>query len=410
MGTSDRPTVVILSSVHDYRMARRGSIQAVADAFVRAGFRTILLSIRFSALSLLKRDPRSFLVNRANRLETVNGVECYLWGTPLHPFKTGSPLGDKLTEPLHDAFAAWPNPTVDRLLAAADVVLVESGLSVLLIPRIRRVNPSATLIYRGSDPLDVIGAHPLLQRRLESYDPLIDWYCLLASGMAPQFVFSRHKTFVVPQAISPDDYLDIGPSPYARGSRNAVSVGSMLFDPGFFDIAAPAFPNVTFHVIGCGAKHGFIENVKVYDEAPFRETLPFIKHASVGIAPYRNAPAASYLAESSMKLTQFAYLRRPAVCPHFATGGRAHRFGYTPGDAAEIEYALRGAMSAAFNEDIAAPMSWDDAVPRFLRPHDFPDARIPDAMFDAGSAVRHIATEPRAATDLQDAEARRAQG
>ena len=60
------PTIVIVSSVHDYRMVRRGSIQAVADAFYRAGFRTVFLSLRFSLLSLLKNDPRAGLAGKAN--------------------------------------------------------------------------------------------------------------------------------------------------------------------------------------------------------------------------------------------------------------------------------------------------------------------------------------------------------
>lgn len=391
MGTGARPVMVILSSVHDYRMARRGSIQAIADAFVRAGFRTIFLSLRFSALSRLKRDPRSFLAPRVNRTEIVNGVECHLWGTPLHPFATGSAFVNKLTEPMHDLFAAWPNATVDEFLAGADVVLVESGLSILLIPRIRRLNRSALIVYRGSDALDVIGAHPVLQRRLETFDPLIDQYCLLAAAMAEQFVFARHKTYVVPQAIHAEDFADIGPSPYPSGSRNAVCVGSMLFDASFFELAAPAFPEVTFHVFGCGAQLPSTANVSFYEETPFQEVLPYIKHADVGIAPYRAAPSAQYLSDSSLKLTQFAYLRKPAVCPHFAVGNHKHRFGYTPGRAQEIAAALRGALEDGFDDTSPAPPTWDEAARRFLQPYAFADTHIADALFDGRASTRSSA-------------------
>ena len=387
------PTIVIVSSVHDYRMVRRGSIQAAADAFHRAGFRTVFLSVRFSLLSLLKNDPRAGLGARANRFERCNGIECYLWRTPLHPFATGSARGNGLTAPLHDLYASWPNRDVDRLFAGADVVLVESGLGVLLIRRIRRLNPRALLIYRGADALNTIGAHPLLQRRLEESAGMVDQYCLLAEGMAPQFAFARDRTFVVPQAIHRADFEGIGPSPY-EAARNAVCVGSMLFDRRYFDVAGQAFPEVMFHAIGCGENYGGAQNVRVYPEMPFRRTLPYVAHADIGIAPYRHAPASSYLSDSSLKLTQFAYLRRPAVCPHFAVGRRLHRFGYAPGDEAEIVMATKAALEDRYETHEPPPLSWDDVVPRLLRPRAFADAAIaperfePEVTSPAPSALR----------------------
>ena len=202
------PTAVIVSSVHDYRMARRASIQAVADAFHRAGFRTVFLSVRFSALSLVKSDPRSALHGRANRFERVNGIECYLWRTPLHPFATGSAQGNRLTAPLHDLYASWPSADVDGMFRSADVIVVESGLGVLLIRRMRRLNPRALLVYRAADALETIGAHPMLQRRLEESASLVDHYCLVAEGMAPQFAFARARTFIVPRAGRQKDSSD----------------------------------------------------------------------------------------------------------------------------------------------------------------------------------------------------------
>ena len=375
------PTVVIVSSVHDYRMARRASIQPLADAFHRASFRTVFLSLRFSALSLLKGDPRASLSGKANRFENHNGIECYLWRTPLHPFATGSVRGNRLTAPLHDLYAAWPNEDVDRLFRRADVILVESGLGVLLFPRMRRLNPRALIVYRAADTLDTIGAHPLLQRRLEQSAGLVDHYCILAESMAPQFAFARQRTFVVPHAIHRADFERIGPSPYA-GGRNVVCVGSMLFDPGYFDVAGPTFPDVTFHVIGCGGGYKGRANVRVYPEMPFRETLPYVAHADIGVAPYRHAPAARYLSESSLKLMQFAYLRRPAVCPHFAVGRRGHRFGYAPGNRAEIVAATTAAFADRFEAGEAAPLSWDDVVLRLLRPGAFADTAIAPESFE----------------------------
>src|SRR4051812_36494778 len=83
-----RVRFLIVSSVHDYRMARRGNIQALADGLRKAGSDVTFLSIRYSYLSLIKGDPRSFLWNRANRLEEHHGIQCMLWKTLLHPATT----------------------------------------------------------------------------------------------------------------------------------------------------------------------------------------------------------------------------------------------------------------------------------------------------------------------------------
>jgi 2-beta-glucuronyltransferase len=377
------PRVVIVSAVHDYRMARRGSIQAAADAFARAGFETSFVSVRFSWLSLLKRDPRAFLKDRANQLELRGQIECYLWRTPWHPFSTSSDSFNHLTAPLHKLYAKLPNTEMDALFRRADVIMVESGLGVVLLDRIRRLNEHALLIYRASDSLATIGAHPLLQEYLERSAGIVDHYCLLARSMAPDFWFAQAKSFYVPQGVHRADFDAVGASPYPRDGRPvAVSVGSMLFDARYFTIAASAFPGVSFHIVGCGRTLKSRDNLHVHDEMEFSTLAPYLIHADVGIAAYRSAPMSHYLAESSLKLTQFAYLRRPAVCPHFAVGEHLHRWGYTPGNAEEIISATQSALADRYAANEPTCLTWDELAPRLLRPQHFPDASIASQYFE----------------------------
>jgi 2-beta-glucuronyltransferase len=121
-------------------------------------------------------------------------------------------------------------------------------------------------------------------------------------------------------------------------------------------------------------------NVIVLPEMSFESTVPYLAHAKIGLAPYAAGASTDYLAESSLKLTQYAYLRLPAVCPHFAVGSRPDRFGYTPGDAKEIEQALRRALDARV-ENPAPILDWDAAVERLLDPQRFPDTKIDPALF-----------------------------
>jgi 2-beta-glucuronyltransferase len=376
-----RQKAVVISSVHDYRVGRRGSIQAIADGLARRNFDVLFLSIRFSLLSFMKPDSRRFLLSRANTFENLNGIRCYLWRTPLHPFTSQSKALQRINAPLHKLYAACPNAEIDRELCSASHVIVESGLGIALIERIRRLNPGAKIIYRASDKLNTIGAHPYLQQCLQEQAHNIDHICLLARLMAPDFAFARDRTYVVPLGVHPPDFADIGASPYAEG-LNAVSVGSMLFDPSFFETASELFPDVTFHVIGSGHNGTPAPNVRWHPEMPFKETLPYIAHAAFGIAPYRQEAQSPYLAQSSLKLMQYEYLGIPGVCPHYAAGGRPSRFGYTPGDREEIREAVTAALAHAGHVAAKSILTWDEVIERMLSPADFPETRLAEGEFD----------------------------
>ena len=372
---SGQRKVVIVSGVHDYRTPRRGSIQQLADALVRLGDDVTFISVRFSPVSRAKGDHRLFLWDRANRAEKVDGITCYLWRTPFHPFRTGIAALDATARPMFSAFAALPNRFIDDEFRAASHIVIESGLGIMLIHRARRLNPSARIIYRGSDALATIGAPPALAAELHRRSGDVDAYCLLAEKMAGDFAWTSDKTFVVPQGVNAEDFAAVGPNPYS-GGVNAVTVGSMLFDASFFRHAAPRFPDIRFHLIGTGAPFDAPANVRFYDEMPFRTTLPYLKHADIGVAAYKPQANSGYLAQSSLKLMQFEYLGLPAICSGFAAGDSPHRFGYAPGDADGIERAMRRAL--AHGRFAGAPRfrSWEEIARRMLDPERYADTAI----------------------------------
>jgi 2-beta-glucuronyltransferase len=367
--------VVIITGFHDYRTGRRGSIQHIADAFVRLGYDTTFISTRFSTLSLMTRDSRNFLWNRANKPESINGVQCYLWRTLVHPFHSRFGFLNALTAKAFPLYAHLPNRFVDDAIRRASYVVIESGLSVIFLRRARALNPSAKIIYRASDKLDTVGAHPALQVELERCKDIIDHICLLAAKMAPYFTFARDRIFAVHLGVHPLDFANIGPNPYSPG-LNAVAVGSGLFDPEFFLLAAARFPEVQFHVIGCGTQFDAPKNVHIYDEMSFKETLPFIKHAAFGIAPFRKSANAEYLSQSSLKLMQYEFLGIPAVCPDFAVGDNHNRFGFRPGDQRTIENAVKRAIDRIGRVERQAILTWDDVARRILDPRRFPDTYL----------------------------------
>jgi 2-beta-glucuronyltransferase len=150
----------------------------------------------------------------------------------------------------------------------------------------------------------------------------------------------------------------------------------MLFDASFFEAVASSFPEYKFHVIGCGTKFSPPKNVIIYDEMPFRDTLAYLKYATVGVAPYRQAPGTEYLADSSLKLAQFEYFGLPAVCPDFAVGTNKTRSGYKVNDKDSMRMALSRALDMVGKVPPRQFQAWEDVAARVLVPQDFPDTAI----------------------------------
>lgn len=336
--------IVILSAFQDYRTLKRASIQNVAQALAEQGDDVSFVSTRFSLISKYTGDSRNFLSRRSNRFEMVDGVRCYLWQTALHPFATGRAWIDALSPALFDAYAAWPNDNVDALLSAADFVVVESSVAVIYLRRIRRLNAGCRIVYYATDLLDTVGAHPYVQKRLEADAALIDHIMVRSSVMSPAFAFAKCPKYRAGFGVNLSDFASEAPNPYEPG-LHAVAVGSMLFDRLPFTHAAPLLPEIHFHVIGCGENFDAPANVKIYPEMKFQATLPFIRHATIGMATYRNGPSVKYLAESSLKLAQYALFGIPAVCPDFAAAGHEGRFPYIVGDTDSMVTAIKNAVA-----------------------------------------------------------------
>jgi 2-beta-glucuronyltransferase len=370
--------IVFLSAYHDYRTAKRASIQHIADGLVRAGYDVTFISTRFSLLSHLTKDSRLLHRDMANRIEIVNGVRCYLWWTAAHPFKSRYEWVNAFMSQLYPLYAESPDATFDRLVSAADYIIVESGVAAIYIRRLRRLNANAEIIYYGSDRLDTVGAHPYVRQRLEADATLVHHCSVRSSRMVSDLRWAEGRIYRAEFGVESREMNDVGPNPYLASAKTAVSVGSMLFDPSFFQLAAPNCPDIEFLVIGCGTDFKAPANVRVLPEMRFADTLPYLKYATIGIAPYRSALGSEYLAESSLKLAQYESFALPAVCPVFAVGDVASRFGYFPGDEASIRTALASALAFTGRVKGRKFLSWEEVALRVLEPQLYPDTKLDD--------------------------------
>jgi 2-beta-glucuronyltransferase len=349
---------------HDFRSRRKVNVHFIAEELARRG-KTRVFSFGFSYLSLIKRDPRASLWRESNRVETVGGVDCYLWRTALHPFNLRRESLAGVEARWFSHYARRTPPILDAWASESSTIILESGIPLILAERLARTNPTASLIYLGSDDVRTIGCARYIADELARTAAKYRGAALASLQLLPSIPHGI-PAYSVPHAIDPEvlDYAE--PSPYGAGVH-AVSVGSMLFDARFFEIAADLFPEVTFHLIGSGARGRKLarSNVLVHEEMSYRKTIPYVKHASFGIAPYAGERVVPYLADTSMKLMQYGYFGVPAVCPRVTVGGRPGRFGYEPGDRESIARAIRGALACSGLVPEPA-LTWPSVVDRLL--------------------------------------------
>lgn len=361
-------------SVHDFRSLRKASVHFIAAEMAKQG-KTRFFSVGLSKLSEHRGDTRSSLSHRANRIEIVDNVECYLWRLLWHPFAVRWKQLTLLEAAMFRTYRSLIPRVARQWVEEADIVFVESGLGVVFIADVRRLNPDARIVYLASDDLDVIRcANTIKEDFFRNFD-LIDTVRLpsrfLLSGM-PHSETSVIVPHGIDKAIAETKY----PNPYG-GRRACISVGSMLFDANFFEIASNLFPQIDFYIIGAGKAASGLQakNIHVLQEMAFLDTLPYLQHAAFGVAPYKNANTPRYLLDTSLKLRQFELFGIPAVCPHFALGDTPSRFGYEPSDTNSIRSAIDNAMNYK-NQILVNALGWHDVVERILHPAAYAEVRI----------------------------------
>lgn len=364
-----QPRFLVLTA-HDYRSPRKAGMHFIARELAKMG-PTRFFSLRYSFLSRYKQDPRVSLDDQANKIVMHEGVECYLWKTFIHPIRIRP-----FESLMYHIYSYGLNSVLRKWIKEADVIMLESGVAPIFFDLIKRLNPAAKIIYRASDALDTIDVARYVSKTFERIASQIDAVVVISKALA-EGIPSRDNVVFVPQGIDPAIENIADPSPYGEG-LHAVSIGSMLFDENFFVLASKRFPNIHFHVIGsCKPRHpDYGSNVTVYGEMPFEKTVPYIKHADIGIAPYSSSQLPAYLRDTSLKLTQYAFFGLPAVCPHFIAADYPNRFGYEIGDEESIANAITSALNPENELKKHTVLNWREVTERMVTPQKFYDTKV----------------------------------
>jgi 2-beta-glucuronyltransferase len=361
--------IVILSSHVFLDGFRKASIHFVARRWAAAGNDVFFTTVGHSALSRFKQKDRYEALRReqGNRYAAIEPhlfAGAYL--PPLHAFSTAKPIVNALVKPLFALYGRHLPAFVRNEIEAADLVVIESGTPVVFLNLVRRLNPRAKLLYFCRDLLRSVGAAPYLRAVEARGIGLFDSVCVPSRRLG-EMLPSGGKVHFVPQGIEGDVFDRAEVSPYPEGSRNAVAVGDMLFDQASVAAMAAVAPEVTFHLFGIRWRGDAPANIRVHGEQSFETLAAYIRHADIGLAPYRVNSSEVYLAESSLKLLQYGYCRLPVLLPDIIPVSRGNEITYSlDGEndwRAIVDAALALPHRKAFRDGI---LTWDDVARQTL--------------------------------------------
>lgn len=364
-----RRKIVILTShafLHGYRKA---SIHFIASCWAEQGHEIHFLTIGHSWLTLLKDRPRfrALSQGQANRFQIVGtNLSAGAYLPPLHAFSSGNRILNAANAVLFRLYGSYLPRFARRVVTDADLVLVESGSALAFFGQVKKLNSKARTLYFCRDLLRSIGAAPVLQDIQAAQIGRFDAVCVPSERLGA-LLPPGGRVRVIPQGVDAVLFDREQPSPYQAGSRNAVSIGNMLFDQASVAAMAAAAPDVNFHVFGAAWSGWASPNIIIYGERDFESIVPYLQHADFGIAPYRLTADEVYLAESSLKLAQYSYCGLPILLPDLVPFARANGIAYRlDGEVAwreKIDAALAMHRSPTFRDGI---MTWDEVARQTL--------------------------------------------
>jgi 2-beta-glucuronyltransferase len=289
------------------------------------------------------------------------GLWSYVWFTPWHPANLRIAGLNKLSACLFERYASLPLGQAESFLRSADIIVLESGPALMLLPRLKRLCPQARFIYRVSDDLRLLRSHPVVIQAEEDNASSFDLISVPNASMLKIFEGKVANVQLQLHGINKELFDEDYPNPYGESSGvNAVFVGVSHVDLDFIERAGRLFPTWAFHIIGPIKQVPEGPNIKTYGEMAFVDTIPFIKHADIGLAIRSYYPGAESLGDS-LKVMQYSYCRMPVVAPEFLSSSRKNIFYYRPGDDDSICQVLDAAAqydrSQVCLDDIR---SWDE--------------------------------------------------
>jgi 2-beta-glucuronyltransferase len=367
---------VVLISFHHYLSKRKAGFHWIAHSFENLGWDVIFVTAPLSPFSRLIHDHRWEYVNTKdlNRAEKIDEhVIIYTHSPYYSPISTtGHECIDLLSPILIPIYKSRIPARLSNLLKRADIVIFESTAAILLFDLVKKCNPKAKFIYRVSDSLEILRVHQSVIEFEKLITPCFDLVSVPSQKILSRFPVG--KTCLQHHGINKSAFSQKleKPAQYGRFEKNIIFVGNSYFDLNFITIASGLFPHIGFHLIGPINNDFSGDNVLIYGEMPFKETIPFIFYADVGLQIRRMEVGLDTLSDS-LKILQYTWCQLPIIAPFGLESLRKHIIYYQYDVAESIGDAINQALNYDRSRiDRSDIMDWEELTIEMLRKVDIP--------------------------------------
>lgn len=351
------PSVVLVTG-HYLRSQRRAGFHWLADALHRQGWRVTFMTAPISWMSRLRRDHRMQYPVReeANRLlEVAPNLYSYVWWTRWHPSRLRHTLLDRMATGFFTRYGSLPLGPVEAEVRGADLIIFESTPAIALHNRFRDLNPDARMVYRVSDDMALLRLHALTQEIEAQVAPEFDLVSTPTATLHAKFAHLANAR-LDPHGVPGHLYDAANESPYEPGTRNLVFAGVTRFDPTFITTALDTHADLRYHVIGPVGGVPAHPSVTAHGELPYHDTVPFIRHASIGLQTIRPEAGIEVFADS-LKMQQYSWCGLPIIAPARLKSTRPNVVAYDTAHPQSVSDAIDTAL--AMDRDPA----WGDGIP-----------------------------------------------
>lgn len=364
---------IVLLTNHYYKSDKKAGFHFLADAMARAGHHVCFATIGFSLASYLRRDPRTTypdISSERNALVSIsNNLESYVHFTLWHPVNLLLPPLNRMTKSIGTWYSRQPLGDLASRVQNADVIVFESAVGLYLFDRLKKIAPQARFVYRVSDDISMLRMpHPSLNDLERDIAPRFDLVSVPSENLAQKF---KRMPAAVPlevqrHGVAVDKFHQNTKSPYRDNHVNAVFVGAGWFDEDFLEIASRLRTDIQFHIIGPLPARLNRPNVKYLGEMKWDDTLPYLKHARIGLQSLKYHQGAESFTDS-LKVLQYCVCKLPIIAPDFLKTTRSNTFYYSPGDADSISLALDAAATHGVGDDGGLQINtWDEVAGSLL--------------------------------------------
>src|ERR1043165_3463355 len=305
---------VVLVTNHYLNADRKAGFHWLAEAFWRAGWHVTFFTESISWLSYLGKNERCRypLRREQHRLHYVRDrLASYVWLTPFHPIHLRSSFLNRLARPVFKQYARFPLGEAEPQIARADLFIFDSDHGLFLFDRFKALNPRARYVYRVSDDIHAMGHHHMLP---EQEARIIGRFDLVSAPAG--FVREHYPTLANLElhrhGLQKELFDRLDQNPYATPKPNVLFVGKHGFDTDFLMRALRLFPDWSFHVFGNVGPLPRSANLTCHGERPFRELIPYLQHADIGLQCVQHRPGAETLTDR-LKMFQYTSCRLPIL-------------------------------------------------------------------------------------------------